>query len=375
MVVNSFYENSYIIIIGIFVFITYFIGGILKPNSKDEKIVYILMTIIFSLLLAYRPEMVPDTKSYKETFDIIQVGKNYGFNPFGEIYTVEYGFFYLMYLFKTIYNDIHFFYFFFNFIIILIFINSCKYLISQLYNIKEISVLTILAIYMAYFGTYYIGIAVREGMTISLLMLCLCKIEKKKYFQVLIIGIIGFLFHRLFVSTIAIFIIWFFGDIKFEKKKYLIVWSVCGGYLFLNNSISIQEKFLGLLWNILPKLGINYYMGYLEDYIISSYKKSFTIILLWLLIGIITIFYNEKHASFKIVNIIYCGLIISILLYTLKGSSRIYDFFTVFTIIPLSFARKKININSASVKQMGINVCIGFIILFQLILINRIVYG
>ena len=71
-------------------------------NDIYSRIIEQFITIIYLLLVIVRPiDIIPDTCTYKEVYDLIQV-KNYGFNIIGREYMskMEYGFVYLMVLFK-----------------------------------------------------------------------------------------------------------------------------------------------------------------------------------------------------------------------------------------------------------------------------------
>ena len=272
----------FFLLLSALIFITYFLAKFNYSNRKrDELLIGAIIVICFSMAMAWRPLYFPDTKGYHEIFRMIDSNKQYGFDPFGEIFTVEYGFLYLMKFVKQFTNNVHIFYFCLNLLTSTLFLYGAKQVTEQVLNM-EFNGLAVLAIYMAYFGMYYTGIAIRQGLSLSLSICCIPLIKKRSYIKVCILLMLSFFIHRLAIINIGVFIIFAFFNQDFGKRKYAIVWMACGVYLLFNTSTWIQELFAGILSKLLPLIHMESFMYYITDYMQDVFQISKLNILIWL---------------------------------------------------------------------------------------------
>ena len=157
-------------------------------------------------------------------------------------------------------------------------------------------------------------------------------------------------------------------------KIDFIVWSICGLYLLFNTSTFIQEAFAGILSRILPLIHMESFMYYITDYMQDVFQISKLNIFLWLFVGLLT-FYNNKGGNIKcLLNIVYAGLILSILLYTMKGSSRIYDYFTIYSVMIVGCAMSKIRMLNMKLTSLLINFSIFGVMTAKIFLMYIIVF-
>ena len=199
-----------------------------KIDRHIKRAITALLILLFSVIIAFRPAYVPDTLGYNEIFDKIVVGKNYGFNIFGEYLTVEYGFLYLMMFFKAIFNNVHVFYFILTYISCLIF----AYAVSQLYRRfmkADINLPMLLGVFFSYYGIYYSGIAIRQGLALSLCLLAFYFFISKKYFRSILFLFVAILVHRLSVLSI----VWMLFYILFRHKNFSIKFMIAVNILCL----------------------------------------------------------------------------------------------------------------------------------------------
>ncbi len=367
-------EKMFLLLLGVLIFISYFLGNFnYSKRKRDELLIGSIIIVCFSVMMAWRPLEFPDTRGYNEIFQRINWKEYYGFDPFGEIFTVEYGFLYFMRFVKQIVNNVHIFYLSLNLLTCFLFMYGAKRVTEHVLN-RRFNYLVVLAVYMSYFGMYYTGIAIRQGLSLSLSVCCIPLIKERKYIKVCILFILSFLIHRLAVVNIGVFFIFIFFNQDFGRKIYFIVWSICGLYLLFNTSTFIQEAFAGILSRILPLIHMESFMYYITDYMQDVFQISKLNIFLWLFVGLLT-FYNNKGGNIKcLLNIVYAGLILSILLYTMKGSSRIYDYFTIYSVMIVGCAMSKIRMLNMKLTSLLINFSIFGVMTAKIFLMYIIVF-
>lgn len=334
----------YYAILSSLVILTYSIGIVkLVKGTMEYKVLLLIFVFTFSLVLAYRPTVFPDTSSYNKIYDEIDIHCDYGFDLFGEYLTVEYGFLYFMKLCKILGLSVNLCYFLFNIITIEITLYATQKIIYLESNRSiVVNQYQLLSLYMSFFGIYYLGIAMREGICLALLFYIIAELKEKKIGRAVIGFMIGYICHRLMVLSVIVILIYFWGDIQFKKKTYWLVWLISGIYILFNTSTRIQSFIASIMTILLPYIRMESFLGYIEDYFGNTFSFSWLNFIVWIYIGLLTILYfrNDYHRS--VLNIVYVGLIISLLLYTMQGSSRIYDFFTIFSIISVTISAKKI---------------------------------
>ena len=334
----------YYALLSSFVFLTYLMGKVRWiTDNRNTKIPLYFMITAFAVLLALRPLDFNDTLSYKMIYEELDIHHNYGFDLFGEVLTVEYGFLYFMKFCKFLGFRVEGFFVIYNLIISGITVFAAGKLIDiESDSNYPVNRYELLSLYISYFGTYYLGIAMREGACFGFTFLMIYFLKNKRYLKALTAFACGFLMHRLMIISLVIAVIYFWGDIQFKKRTYFIVWFISGLYILFNTGIYIQNQIANLLLQILPHIGMSAYLGYVKNYFMSQFSFSWVNFILWAYVGILTYLYLKEHRRRAILNIIYSGLIVSNLLYTLKGSCRIYDFFTVFSIVAIVSSEKRI---------------------------------
>lgn len=359
------------LIICALIIITYLIGKI--RSTRLNSIIGIIMLITFSALLAWRPTYFTDTKAYIRIFNQIDINFDYGFNPFGEILGVEYGYLYFMKFIKFFVKDVHLFFFIFNVFVSAIFMIGAKGVIEGIAKRKFNFAIT-LAVYMSYFGLYYMGIAIRQGMALSLSILGAALLKKKKYFLSGLALVFAFLFHRIAICSILTYIILYMFNKDYGKRMYLIIWSLCGVYMLFNSNTYLQDFFLKILYHIMSSLHLNSLLFYIMEGAKETFELSVVRVFLWLSIGLYISYSYICKINKMLLNVVFSGLIVSIVLYTLSGLSRIYDFYIIYSVIIMGCTYRDIPAYRYSVKTAFVDMSIMGIMMANMLLIYRVIF-
>ena len=149
------------------------------------RIINVILILAFSLIIVFRPDTVPDTMSYIEIFGDIDSNVSYGFDLFGEYDRVEYGFLYLIKFFKYFSHNAVFFFFVVCFISVSITMKGIQMIVRNLTR-REMCFPFVFAVYISYFGIYYNGIAIRQGLAIAFCTLALAFLLNRKYVRLIV---------------------------------------------------------------------------------------------------------------------------------------------------------------------------------------------
>ncbi len=324
-----------------------------KIDRHIKRAITALLILLFSVIIAFRPAYVPDTLGYNEIFDKIVVGKNYGFNIFGEYLTVEYGFLYLMMFFKAIFNNVHVFYFILTYISCLIF----AYAVSQLYRRfmkADINLPMLLGVFFSYYGIYYSGIAIRQGLALSLCLLAFYFFISKKYFRSILFLFVAILVHRLSVLSI----VWMLFYILFRHKNFSIKFMIavnilCLIYYVINLIIGFGGGIYVVADRVLWLVGLHdAFGGWLEDYVNIPVHLSMTNLFVCLQ-GFLLIYISRNSRELKFFCELYLiGEIISVLFANMYAASRLYDLFTIYSVFIISYI---LSICTAPIRRSVVN--------------------
>lgn len=328
-----------------------------KFDYQSKKIIYCFLIFFESFLLAVRPMDLPDVTAYKDIFEYVVSGKNYGLNLLTRNYAtgVEYGFIYFIFIFKFLVgNRFRLFLFVISFVTTILMVEISLRIVElsnghgldkkDKYELRTIIVSNI----FCYFSLNYQGIAIRQAMSLAL---CLCFFYywiNHKYIRSIAFFILAFSIHRMSVIFLAVLLIYILFPVIKSKKMYghILGMSILG-YIVISNT--------GIVSYVMNKFSIMYsfifryidYSSYLLDnkMIFVLDKKRVLVILLFFLI----VYYmnNENVIIGKLYNIYLCGIAVLILTLNIEGSARIYDYLTIFHIplLALCWLDNKRNFN------------------------------
>lgn len=313
-------------------------------DDEFSRVIEAAITIIFLVLVIIRPmDIIPDTITYKITFDQIQI-KNYGFNIFSREpnTAMEYGFVYLMVALKSL--GLNFYVFT---ALITIFSIYCVYKTSlfvykRIYNCEtqnyyRIRYLYIFGNYMVYFGLFYNLITIRAMLAIDFLLLMSIAVLKKHYLRVLLFFCCAFLTHRMAILGLLFIVI-----LNYRKsfitikgyKNFLILLSIL--FFFEWRLDLIRTLIVSIFKPLLIFLG---YMTYASKKAENGIGRMLQIIF-WIINGWIIYFYlfktykniDKTKMILKLLTIYLFGLIVAIAFCKQDGAYRIFDYFLIFSV-------------------------------------------
>ena len=288
--------------------------------------------------------------NYISIYNDISVNEFYTPNFFQKLYSVEYGFIYLIQIVKIFFGD--------NYRVLFFIIASFNY-IASLYGIKHIVKGVIgkerinnnrkiffyngieYLLFNSYIGFLYSAIAMRAGIALAFSFLIVGYFIQRKYNKCFFSLLIAFMFQRTVLILIIALVFYKIIPI-FSRKTYIIIWGILGTMLFSKFGGYCINIIIKLFNEILIKFNINGYSGYLQNYENQVGKAD---IWLWLLAGSFFLYRVEIKKYYRLVNVYFLGILAIDLLYPIRAASRIYDYFIIYfvpiLIIEYYFGKKK----------------------------------
>lgn len=308
-----------------------------RTSNQERKFISIFLVIGFSLLITFRPDNIPDTEIYKQIFYNIKINVSYGFDIFGEAENVEYGFLYLIKIFKFFSNDVRLFFFTVCLLSVSLFLFGIKKIVVKLTGL-DICVPIVLAVYISYFGIYYNGIAIRQGLAMALCTLSFAYFLNKKYIRCILFWLLAFICHRL--SFILLFILVAYSILRHFKISgviYYFIVLLCLMSGLFGIGYLINKNIFWALEAILDWLGLTSSYGhYISNY--ASQRNGFPLYLVFYsFCGLIMVYLvNKKRALKNLLNIYLVGIILMNLLVGVETISRGLDYLIVFSLLIIS---------------------------------------
>ena len=298
------------------------------------RIINVILILAFSLIIAFRPDTVPDTMSYIEIFGDIDSNVSYGFDLFGEYDSVEYGFLYLIKFFKYFSHNAVFFFFVVCFISVSITMKGIQMIVRNLTR-REMCFPFVFAVYISYFGIYYNGIAIRQGLAIAFCTLALAFLLNRKYVRGLLLTFVAFMFHRLSFIAFLIFLLYkLLANLRISFKAYFICLFILLVYCISGLGYYINKYAFSLLLSLLNLIGLGKaYNSYIENWALYVHGFPYRVVLN-ILLGFLLLMIGDRNKESKnLLNIYLVGLIT---LCTFFGISAIYrgaDYFMYFSVL------------------------------------------
>lgn len=321
----------------ILIIISAALSGCYKKKKFDRtlcRVINVILIAAFSAMIAFRPDTVPDTMSYKEIFGRISPNFSYGFDLFGEYDSVEYGFLYLIVFFKYLSNSVTLFFFMLCFLSVSIVMKGIQMIVENLTR-REFCFPFVFAVYISYFGIYYNGIAIRQGLAIAFCTVALAFFLKRKYLLCLVLTFIAFLFHRLSFIAIPIFLLYkLLGKLRISSKTYFICLLVLLVYCFSGLGYYVNKYAFSLLLSILNLIGLGKaYSNYIENFELHIHGFPYRVVLNILLGFLLLVIGGREKESKNQFNIYLVGLFALCALFGISAIYRGADYFMFFSVL------------------------------------------
>lgn len=304
-------------------------------SRKQETILMVLFTFLFSLIMADRSLDIPDTFWYQNSFSELDAHQQYAFSLFQDNYRFgfEYGYIYFMQFFKRfISTDYRVFFFFCSIIISSLFIYSVKniyiYLVDD--DSEDINYPLLFCIYVSYFGLYYCGMAIRAGLAMGLILLGVVFSLRKKYVPAILLLFVAFTLQRTSVVGVGLLLSILFFRLKINKRIMMGIWLAIGILIFSGVATRLFSYTSDLLVMLFNRSSLDY-----SRYLLRGGQASeagIAVFLDWVIGIIILLSIYEDERIARIFNIYLVGFIIIVFTMTIPGFNRISDYFTVVNI-------------------------------------------
>ena len=320
----------------LFSFFSYMFSS--RLTQRSVRILDIIVVFVFALIMAFKPEEMPDYWSYYNAFiDCDRIIENISIiNLWRKYANMEIGFIYICLVFKSLVNSYRLFCFCVAFFVTRL---STKYL-AKIAGINDNSreVLLLTTTYLAGFGVVYAGIAIRAGIAITLGIIAVYATQNKKIIAPIFLLSIAFLIHRssiIYVLFVLMSVFFFNGK---HSKRVVTKKELLFSFAMLLAYIAGLGKYIysiGINWinTICEFLGLN---GYIASYTGESTIFSTTTTSVFILIFITLILYSGYKSETELNNfsIFTLFVVIGIIFVfgTMTAASRLYDMALIFSI-------------------------------------------
>ena len=318
-----------------------------RLSDRVMKVLFWVVLLGFSIFLGLRPEKVPDFLSYEVIFDKIGYWKDYHINLFErELETsCEYGFIYLVILFKAVFGE--------NFRLLIFLIAVITLFMTSFFMGKIVDYLSgteenhaknqlmVLLLYAPYYGMYYQGITIRAAISMSFITAAFYFALKNKWLRTLLLLFLGFTFHRMTVIGLMIIVLYklFFPlSRRFYQAAGIIMlgWAVFYD-AFGNRFASIIYGMMNALFNkVFTLLNYTSYLDKADATRIFDKKRLFLLAVFCLL----AIICENTERIAKLMNLMFIGCVAIVVTLNIVGSERIFDYFMIYSVPAIATAKK-----------------------------------
>ena len=332
-----------------------------KIEKKSKGYILAALFVAFALLMAMRPITMKDMPNYIRFFEMIDPNKIYSFSLIRRYEGFEYGYLYLMWLFKKICDNYRMFFgliALFNVTVSVYCLTKIqKRMLASFKVNKHYYGITLLG-YISYAGVLYNGITIRAGISITFILMAIRFCFDKRYLKTTMCLLMAFIFQRTSVIVLFVAIIANFLKKWGDQRKYIVIWMFQGILLFLNAGKYFLNLFIKVTTYFLNCLNINGFSGYLQGFDLQVGKIDW---LVWFLVGIaIFLYMNEVHYKFFL-EILLFGMWIIVFFYGIRAISRLYDYCIIFIVPVLNVRFIQANPNGLCKIRAGVLVSLMMI--------------
>lgn len=366
-------------------------------TQSDLRILYMVFFAIFTLTITFRPYELPDIVVYRDYYYKVKelqwsfVIKHSDLLGGRTFLQMEGGFLLYTWLVSRITGNSYRMYLMICSIVqSLLFIyglngiiktyslknnaNVCenKNSTSVAFNVNKYkNNLSILMIFISYFGLYYEGIAIRAAFNISLMMVFLTLILKKKLVLAVIVLTISFSIQRMGLISIALAII-LISPIDIKTRKFHAFFALFYSFIILKGLyLKIFIKIAPFILKIIKDTPLSDYSNYINDTLAGAGSIGIGLTDVWR-IFLLFLFISSKSFEEKLirkfVNIYEVGMVVDMIFRTMQGSGRIVDMFTV-TQIPLLYFLFEDGFETVRIPEKQLKILISIIILGNVVIV------
>lgn len=303
---------------------------IVEPHIKknQRKYVVIFFIIVFSTLMALRPENTKDTLAYINSFEGMNIPSGTDINLLQKYQGYEWGYVGLVYVFKYFSSSYRLFFF----LVALIGTSLSVFGLKKICDILEENNKdywgSILAIYISSFGMLYNGISTRAGLAMGLGVFAVSLLLQKKNIKGIVLLFLAFIIQRSSFLFIVIYLILKFMPIL-KKRIYWILWVSAGIIMFSQIGIKIYNQLETLVLAIIDRFNIS---GYAAFFVGADIVVGLRDIYLWLLFGVLIFIIKNDQKYGKYLNVIMAGTFVVATMYGVRAVARAYDIFYLFMV-------------------------------------------
>ena len=322
--------------------------------ERNYVVPYIKWVFIipFCIIIAIRSIKVPDTEMYIEYFGLDH-SDFFNFN----LASFEIGFQFFTKLTKILLNENFTLYLGLITLINLIIVEFSVNRIGKLYlkelvkeksfkdfnienrfNINPSYSILPLTLYVAFFGIYLNAVVLRVGITLSLVVLASTfAIKEKKskldYLLILLLLILGYLFHSTAIIGFLI-ILFLFSKIKFSKKTYLGIWFFIGIIYFTNFSTWLGNTVFSFMLSLNEITVLATKLSSYEGNVIHEIQGvSMKFVFFWIMAFVLILKGLSSEIYYKYLNVYLTGLALFGLFRSVLLIERVTDFFLLFSFV------------------------------------------
>ena len=316
------------------IFIELLLVGTLHISKKLDHLLTGLLSIIFLLIITFRPFSVPDTVSYYNFFNQIRYYEftfNYGRTYLG----FENGFCNLSKLIFLLYPNFRFFLFFIGSTSFLLNFSALLRISNTLFRKKCDAWFPLLALYVPYFGLLYSGIVLRAGLALGFCLYSFYYLQEKKILKSTLLFGFGLWFHNsAFIFIIVLLLVYI--PIKFSNKQIYKL-SIVILVLYLLREFDAFSNSILSLFDYLTKniVFLNFMNHYVDDAINTTFRWA--IVFYLLLFVFISYIYSQSklNSIIQYVNKLLPLMLIIALIGGFPTILRGVDFFVILLYAPL----------------------------------------
>jgi len=368
--------NLYFSLGGLIICTALFLCGLCSRLGYSRELLLVhLLTIVFSLVFAFRPMEIPDTINYERYFYSVY---NLSLNDVLDMLTLfgrrvymgmEGGFLFVTWILAFItLGSFRLYLFIIAFTQITCFIYPMSRLINESFfdvpfkyhhrpsnNSIFSTELLLLLLYIPYYGYFYCGIVIRMGLTLSLIVTALYLGKKKRYIYMVAVSLAALMIHRMALLGIVAIIIYLVPfDIK-SRKTYVVYGGVCAAIYCAGLYIDIFGTIGATLGEILRNTFFSDLTSYIDRALIGGGERAVALKrlwdILWFFILVFASGFNTKgYRSF--LKIYFVGLILMLITAPISNSERITAYFFICQ-VPLVYMALEQGFVLFSMKKRG----------------------
>lgn len=331
-------------------------GFSMEGEKGKMKVIAIALLVIFAGLVALKPLEVKDTYNYIDYFEnsnryLKELNK---INLLSKYHGFECGYLLINALFYHMLPNYRWFFFVITLFSSFFSIKNLEEIRQmEFQNSSEYGFIT-MVIYMSAYAMSYLGVAIRAGLSVTLMLISYKYFCKKNYIVSTVFLFIAFTVQRSALCVVLLMVIRASG-LKISKKVFLGIYSILLAMLFLNVGSWIYIYIAEPAVLFFQRFGISGYASYL----ITGTDQQIGLTDIWVCAAgfIICLLCNMKKQFETLYLSFLIAAIIIVFLHGARAVARLYEIFLFFSIPiyteEIYMQKRKIGIWVLSVLLLG----------------------